>query len=93
MEGSSIATAREHDVRVSAAGSRVAEEHVASRLLLQECEVRYVSDDDDSQSLHVALQRQDDPLHGKANAETVVCDELHHLSPRYSGVQAANGEL
>lgn len=93
MEGSPAEAAREHDIGVSAAGGGVAQEHVAARLVLQERQVGDIPDHDDSQSLHVAVQRQDDPVHGEADAAVVVRDELHHLPARHAGVQAADGEL
>lgn len=58
----------------------MAEEHVATRFLLQERKVCDVSNDDDSESLHVALQRQDHSVHGEADAEIIVRYEFHHLS-------------
>lgn len=86
------ATAREHDFRIPAARGGVAEEHVAAGFLLQKRQISDFPDDDDPQSLHVAVQRQNHPVHGKTDAEAVVRDELHHLPARYTGVQAADGK-
>ena len=44
------------------AGRRMAEEHLATRLVLQECQTSHFPDHDHPQSLFVALQRQKNPL-------------------------------
>lgn len=68
------------------------EKHVATRLVLQKRKVRDVSDNDDSKSLHVALQRQNNSVHGEVDAEIIVRYELYNLSTRHPGMQTSNGE-
>jgi len=54
-------------ILLQATWSWLAEGYVEARLLLQECEVGNVSNNDGSQSLHVAVQRQDYLVHGKVS--------------------------
>ena len=42
-------------------------------LLFQERQEGYLSNDDDSQSLRLALQRQDHPLYGQVSLNLLVC--------------------
>lgn len=60
--------------------SRLAETHVETRLLLQERQVRHIPDDDHPQPLRVAVEGEDDTVHGEANAPAVLCDEFPDLS-------------
>lgn len=59
----------------------------------QKCQIRYISNDDHSKSLHVDVSRQNDSLYGKINAALVLCNEFCDLSSRHSRMQIANGEL
>lgn len=45
--------------------SRLAEKNVEARLVFQECQIRDFSDDDDTQPLFVAVQRQNHFVHGQ----------------------------
>jgi hypothetical protein len=65
VEGSPTATSGEHDLRVPAARGRLAQEHVAARLVLQERQGGHLPDHDHPQPLRLALQGQDYPLHGQ----------------------------
>jgi hypothetical protein len=67
-------------------GGRLAEAHVATRLLLQERQVGDLPDHDHPQPLRVVVQGQDDPVHGEADAEAVLRDELSHLPSRHARV-------
>lgn len=80
MEGSSLAAARKYDARISYAGSRMAKEHVASGFVFQKCQIGDIPHDDHTKSLHVALQRQNDIVHGEIDIAIVVRHELCHLS-------------
>jgi len=93
LEGSPPEIAGEYDAGVPIAGGGLAEEYVASRFVFQERQIGDLSDDDHTQSLHVAVQGQDDTLHGQADPQTVLHHELCHLPTRHSGMQAADGEL
>lgn len=69
VEGPPTAAAREHDLRVPAARGRLAQEHVAARLVLQERQGGHLPDHDHSQPLRLALQGQDYPLHGQVRID------------------------
>jgi len=67
VEGPSTNSAGQHDQGVSTAASRVAPPHLETRLLLQERKEGHLPDDDHTQSLRLALQGQDHPLHGQVS--------------------------
>ncbi|CAL1285438.1 unnamed protein product [Larinioides sclopetarius] len=65
LEGRPTAASGEHDVEVPPAPHQLAQEDVATGLLLQERQESHLPGDDHSQPLHMALQRQDHSLHGQ----------------------------
>lgn len=79
-------------IRLQITRSRLVEEHVASRFLLQKRKISHISNDDHSESLHMAVQRQDDTVHGKVDFEAFMRHELPHLSSRHARMQTANGK-
>lgn len=65
MERQPSQTSGEHDERVPTPRSRLAEEHVATGLVLQKRKIRHLPNNDHPQPLHVALQGQDHSLYGQ----------------------------
>ena len=67
MEGPQVNFARKYDPRVPSATRRVASPDLATRFVLQKCQKSHVPNYDDTQSLRVALQRQNYSIHGEVS--------------------------
>ena len=67
VEGPPVNFAGQHDPRVPPTSGRMASPHLAPGLLLQERQEGHLPDDDHSQPLRLALQGQDDSLHGQVS--------------------------
>ncbi|GBM74352.1 hypothetical protein AVEN_113385-1 [Araneus ventricosus] len=93
LEGRPTTAAGEHDVEVPSAPDQLAEEDVATRLLLQECQESHLPGDDHSQPLHMAIQRQDHSVHGQIDPRAVLRHEVRSLPPRHTDMFLENGEL
>ena len=65
VERSPPAPAREHDQGVPALAHRVAQQDLATRLLLQKCQEGHLPDHDNTKPLCLVVQNKEDFLHGQ----------------------------
>ncbi|GIY73492.1 transposable element tc3 transposase [Caerostris extrusa] len=65
LEGRQAAITREHDIEVPPATHQLAQEDVATRFVLQERQEGHIPRNDDTQPLHLVVQRQNHSLHGQ----------------------------
>ena len=82
LEGPTAATAGQHDFRVPSTANRMAHQNLASRLFLQECQRRHIPDDDDTEPLHLVVERQDHPIHGQVS--TVMSHNYLDTAPAFA---------
>ena len=67
MERSSTDSARKHDAGIQIVTCRMATSDLATRLFLQKCQKSDVPDNDHTESLRVAVQGSDHPIHGEVS--------------------------
>ena len=67
MEGSSAEITLKYDQRIPAPAHRVAQQDLETRLIFQECQASHLPDHDNPQPLCLAVQYQENFLHGEVS--------------------------
>lgn len=77
---STATIAGKHERRVPDTGRRLAAQHLATGLFLQERQESHLPRNEHTESLSMALSRQNTALHVQVDTGSVLCDEVRILS-------------